>query len=212
MHWPSRFCWGSPPRVRKMSPTGSRVRSRCVRGSPRGADAGLRLPQRGSGRREGGAGRTSPESRLDALQPLVDAHPYLETARRQRGLAWLALAYSHGQYDATRLQRAEADLAAVVKTRPQWGEARSDLGFVKYCQGRIDEAKVEMAEAARLDPTHMGVGIAYAQVLAWSGDTKRLWQKLRAAANEPGLVARKCRDLVNSWGQGSTFSVECSLE
>ncbi len=151
--------------------------------------------------------RTSPESRLDALQPLVDAHPYLETARRQRGLAWLALAYSHGQYDATRLQRAEADLAAVVMTRPQWGEARSDLGFVKYGQGRIDEAKLEMAEAARLDPTHMGVGIAYAQVLAWSGNIHgAVGEIARLRRINPGWSRESARDLVNSWGQGSTFS------
>jgi hypothetical protein len=151
--------------------------------------------------------RTSPESRLDALQPLVDAHPYLETARRQRGLAWLALAYSHGQYDATRLERAEADLAAVVMTRPQWGEARSDLGFVKYGQGKIDEAKVEMAEAARLDPTHMGVGIAYAQVLAWSGNIHgAVGEIARLRRINPGWSRESARDLVNSWGQGSTLS------
>lgn len=151
--------------------------------------------------------RTSPESRLDALQPLVDAHPHLETARRQRGLAWLALAYSRGQYDAARLERAEADLVTVVKTRPQWGEARSDLGFVKYCQGRIDEAKVEMAEAARLDPTHMGVGIAYAQVLAWSGNIQEAVGEIgRLRRINPGWSRESATDLVNSWGQGSTFS------
>jgi|CXWL01.1.fsa_nt_gi hypothetical protein len=151
--------------------------------------------------------RTSPESRLDAFQPLVDAHPYLETARRQRGLAWLALAYSRGQYDASRLQRAEADLSAVVKTRPQWGEARSDLGFVKYCQGKIDEAKQEMAQAARLDPTHMGVGIAYAQILAWSGNIQdAVLEIARLRRMNPGWSRESARDLINSWGQGSTFS------
>ena len=150
--------------------------------------------------------RTSPESLLDALQPVVDEHPYLENARRQRGLAWLALAYSRGQYDATRLRRAEADLEAVVWTRPQWGEARSDLGFVKYCQGKIDEARQEMAWAARLDPTHMGVGIAHAQVLAWSGDTAgAVAEVARLRRVNPGWSRGSDRDLLKSWGLDDTL-------
>ena len=107
----------------------------------------------GAARERAALARTSPESRLAALEDVVNAHPYLDGARRQRGLAWLALAYSRGQYDAARLQRAQDDLQAVVKMRPQWGEARTDLGWVKYYQGNMDEAKQEMKEAVRLDPT-----------------------------------------------------------
>ncbi len=150
--------------------------------------------------------RTSPESRLDALQPLVDAHPYLEKARRQRGLAWLALSYSRGQYDPTRLQRAHDDLQAVVKTRPQWGEARADLGWVKFCQGKIDEARAEMAAAARLDPTHMGVGIAHAQILAWSGNvTGAVAEVARLRKINPGWPQTSARDLVSSWSTDATL-------
>lgn len=144
--------------------------------------------------------RTSPESRLDALQSLVDAHPYLDNARRQRGLAWMALAHSRGQYDATRLRRARADLQAVVDARPQWGEARADLAWVKYYEGKTDEAKAEMRQATRFDPTHLGVGIAYAQMLAWSGDTAGAVGELaRLRSLNPAWLQASAKDLAASW-------------
>lgn len=150
--------------------------------------------------------RTSPESRLDALQPLVDGHPYLDNARRQRGLAWMAIAYSRGQYDATRLQRAHADLQAVVNSRPQWGEARADLAWVKYYQGKTDEAKAEMRQATRFDPTHMGVGIGYAQMLAWSGDVGgALGELARLRGLNPAWSRASARDLAASWTQDAAL-------
>lgn len=154
----------------------------------------------GAARERAALARTSPESRLDALQSLVDAHPYLDDARRQRGLAWLALAHSRGQYDATRLQRAHADLQAVVDARPQWGEARADLAWVKYYEGKTDEAKAEMRQATRFDPTHLGVGIAYAQMLAWSGDTAGAVGELaRLRSLNPAWLQASARDLAASW-------------
>lgn len=150
--------------------------------------------------------RTSPESRLAALEDVVNAHPYLDGARRQRGLAWLALAYNRGQYDAARLQRAHDDLQAVVKLRPQWGEARTDLGWVKYYQGNLGEAKQEMKEAVRLDPTHMGIGLAYAQVLAWSGETIRAIEELaRLRRTNPSWPRANARDLAASWTQDASI-------
>ncbi len=150
--------------------------------------------------------RTSPESRLDALQSLVDAHPYLDAARRQRGLTWIALAYSRGQYDTTRLQRAHADLQAVVDARPQWGEARADLASVKYYEGKTDEAKAEMRQATRFDPTHIGVGIAYAQMLAWSGEIAGAMGELaRLRRANPAWSQASARDLAASWTQDAAF-------
>jgi O-antigen ligase len=150
--------------------------------------------------------RTSPESRLDALQTLVDAHPYLDDARRQRGLSWMALAYSRGQYDATRLRRAHDDLQAVVKARPQWGEARADLAWVKYYEGRSDEGKAEMRLATRMDPTHLGVGIAYAQMLAWSGDTAAaIGEVTRLRRMNPDWARESARDLAASWTKDATL-------
>jgi O-antigen ligase len=135
------------------------------------AAAGCAYHSVGSAGENEAASRTTPESRLDLLQGLVDAHPYLHQARRQRGLAWLALAYSHGNYDSSRLERARADLRAVVAGRPQWGEALADLGWIEYYAGRMSEARELLSTASRVDPTHLGVGLGYAQALAWSGDT-----------------------------------------
>ncbi len=150
--------------------------------------------------------RTSPESRLDALQGLVDAHPYLTNARRQRGLAWMSLAYSRGQYDATRLQRAHADLRAVVEARPQWGEARADLAWVMYYEGKTNEAKAEMLQATRFDPTHLGVGIAYAQMLAWSGDPRgAVGEVSRLRRANPDWARSSARDLAASWTEDPTL-------
>ena len=75
----------------------------------------------GASRERAALARTSPESRLDALQSLVNAHPYLFEARRQRGLAWMALAHSRGQHDTTRLQRAHAALQNCDHARPEGG-------------------------------------------------------------------------------------------
>ncbi len=160
----------------------------------------------GAAQERAALGRASPESRLAALEDVVNAHPYLDGARRQRGLAWLALAYSRGQYDAARLQRAHDDLQAVVKMRPQWGEARTDLGWVKYYQGNTGEAKQEMKEAVRLDPTHMGVGLAYAQVLAWSGETVRAVEELaRLRRTNPSWPRANASDLASSWTQDASI-------
>lgn len=150
--------------------------------------------------------RTSPESRLAAIEDVVDAHPYLDGARRQRGLAWLALAYSRGQYDAARLQRAHDDLQNVVKLRPRWGEPRADLGWVKYYQGSTEEAKQEMREAVRLDPTHMGIGLAYAQVLAWSGETSGAVAELaRLRRVNPSWPRSSAQDLVATWTRDASI-------
>jgi predicted Zn-dependent protease len=145
-------------------------------------------------------GRASAESRLDALQGVVDAHPYLDQARRQRGLAWLTLAYSRGRYDPSRLDRARADLEAVVRARPQWAEARVDLGWVNFYGGRRTEARAEMRTATSLDPTHMGVGLAYAQLLAWSGETAGAIQELaRLRRINPAWTRQSALDLAASW-------------
>ncbi len=151
-------------------------------------------------------GRTSPESRLDALQTLVDAHPYLDRARRERGLSWMALAYSRGHYDPLRLQRARADLEAVVRVRPQWGEALTDLGWAKYYAGDTAGARVEMRQASRFDPTHVGVGIAHAQVLAWTGDTQAAVEELaRLRRINPAWSQASARELASSWTQNPSI-------
>jgi O-antigen ligase len=150
--------------------------------------------------------RASPESRLDALQALVDAHPYLDQARRQRGLAWTALAYSHGNYDSLRLERARRDLQAVIEARRQWGEAHADLGWIEYYSGRTSEARARLLTASRLDPTHMGIGLGYAQILAWTGDVSgALMEVSRLRSVTPGWPRRSALALASSWTQNPSL-------
>lgn len=144
--------------------------------------------------------RTNPESRLAVLQDLVDAHPYLDRARRQRGLDWMALAYSRGHYETTRLARAREDFEHVVAMRPQWGEAWADLGWVKYFQSHVEDAKSDMSKATRFDPTHVGVGIANAQLMAWSGDLPgALAEVSRLRRSNPQWSRASARELAASW-------------
>lgn len=160
----------------------------------------------GAAQEQAALSRASAESRLDALEVLVEAHPYLDSARRQRGLSWLTLAYSRGGYDASRLERAVKDLQRVVNSRPQWGLARADLGWAYFYQARYQEAVKEMRAASRLDPTHMGVGIAYAQVLAWSGNPREAVAEIaRLRRINPGWPQASARELVSSWTTDRTL-------
>jgi len=144
--------------------------------------------------------RKTPESRLQALQPLVDRHPYLENARRQRAIAWMTLAYSKDGYEPTRLARARRDLESALRTRPQWGEAHADLAWVKYFEGRSDEARGEMAKAIQFDPTHLGIGLARAQLLAWSGDVSAAISELsRLRKRNPQWSREHAREVASSW-------------
>jgi hypothetical protein len=156
----------------------------------------------GAARERQAVSRSSPESRLDALQSLVDDHPYLDRARRQRGLAWMALSYSRGSYDPVRLERARTDLQTVVAMRPQWGEAVADLGWIEYYAGRTAEAHDLLGSASRLDPTHIGVGLGYAQALAWSGDTPgALGELARLRRANPGWARVSALAVASSWTQ-----------
>jgi hypothetical protein len=156
----------------------------------------------GAAREREALSRSTPESRLDALQPLVDHHPYLDRARRQRGLAWMSLAYSRGAYDPARLERARLDLETVVALRPQWGEALADLGWIEYYAGRTTEAREWLGSATRVDPTHIGVGLGYAQALAWSGDTSGALREVgRLRLSNPTWSRASAVAVASSWTQ-----------
>ena len=168
--------------------------------------AGSAYRSMGAAQERAALARATPESRLDALEGLLNAHPYLDDARRQRGLAWMSLAYSHGQYDGLRLQRAQVDLQGVVNRRPQWGEVRAELAWVKYYQGKASEAKAEMAEATRVDPTHIGVGISRAQMLAWSRDTAgAIAEVARLRRANPDWARASAIEIAASWTKDPTI-------
>jgi len=112
----------------------------------------------------------------------------------------MTLAYSSNGYEPTRLGRARADLEQTLETRPQWGEAHADLAWVKYLEGRSDEARGEMAKAIQFDPTHLGIGIASAQLLAWSGDVNAAVMELsRLRKRNPEWSQARAREVAAAW-------------
>jgi hypothetical protein len=153
--------------------------------------------------------RKTAESRLAALQPLVERHPYLENARRQRALAWTVLAYRSDGYEKTRLSRAARDLERVLETRPWWGEAHADLAWVKYVEGKPSEARREMEKATQYDPTHIGVGIASAQLFVWSGDTPSAISELvRLRKLNPLWSRERAREIAAAWTSDTKLLAE----
>jgi hypothetical protein len=59
-----------------------------------------------------------------------------------------------------------------------------------------------MRLGSRFDPTHVGVGIAHAQVLAWTGDTPAAVEELaRLRTINPAWSQASARELASSWTQ-----------
>jgi O-antigen ligase len=108
--------------------------------------------------------------RVAALDRVLAAHPYEAEARRLRALGWQDLAWQPPRWVPGRLARAEADLRGALDWRPRWGLAWTDLGWVLHFQGRQPEAAEAFRRGVALEPTHLGVGAAYAEFLARSGD------------------------------------------
>ena len=98
---------------------------------------------------------------------------------RARAHAWRDLAYRPPGWNAARLARAEADLRRALDLRPRWGEAWADLGWVRAFQGDAAGARAAMQAAVDLDPTHVDVGIAAAELLARQGDVDGAIERLR---------------------------------
>lgn len=146
------------------------------------------------------------ERKLTALEPVIARHPYLDEARRQRGLAWLALAYSQGQYDGVRLKRAADDLDTVLKARPNWGVAWADRAWVSYFQGDVRGAENQFARASELDPTHVGVGVSRAQFWSFLGKIpEAVTEVQRLRAVNPSWSRSSAQQLVASWTQDKTL-------
>lgn len=98
-----------------------------------------------------------PNRRIERLDAVLDLHPYLAEAWRARGLAWRQLGTPPSAMQPLRLQRALHDFERAVALRPLWAEAWVDKGWLKAMQGDLASAEHDLAEGARLDPTHMGI-------------------------------------------------------
>ena len=77
---------------------------------------------------------------------------------------------------------------------------------MNYYEGKADQAKAEMLTATQMDPTHVGVGIAYAQMLAWSGDIRAaIGEVSRLRRANPDWARSSAMDLAASWTKDPTI-------
>ena len=141
-----------------------------------------------------------PLRRLALLDRALAAHPYAAEMFRARALAWRDLAYRPPGWNAARLARAEADLRRALDLRPRWGEAWADFGWVRAFQGDAAGARAAMQAAVDLDPTHIDVGIAAADLLARQGDLDGAIQRLRRLRGvHPGWTDERARMVARQW-------------
>ena len=141
-----------------------------------------------------------PLRRLASLDRALTAHPYSTDMLRARSYAWRDLAYRPPGWNAARLARAEADIRRALDLRPRWGEAWADLGWVRAFQGDAAGARVAMQTAVDLDPTHIDVGIAAADLLARQGDLEGAIERLRRLRGvHPGWTDERARTVARQW-------------
>ncbi|MGE0453024.1 MAG: O-antigen ligase family protein [Vicinamibacteria bacterium] len=136
----------------------------------------LALLALGAGWRAAGAWRLDralaskdPNARIEALGPVVRLHPLLSEARLARGRAWRDLAARSGPMQRERLARAESDLRAGLRLRPQSAAAWADLGWVRVLAGDRRGGEEDLNRAVALDPTHWAIRQARAEYLARTG-------------------------------------------
>jgi O-antigen ligase len=154
----------------------------------------------GARRIEQAFGERDPLRRLALLDRALAAHPYSAEMFRARALAWRELAYRPPGWNAARLARAEADLRRTLELRPRWGEAWAELGWVRSFQGDAAAAREAMQTAGVLDPTHLDVGIAAADLLARQGDVQGAIERLRRLRGvHPGWTDESARAVASRW-------------
>ena len=161
--------------------------------------AGARLGERALAVRD-------PVRRLAALDRVLAAHPYATELLRARAQVWRDLAYRPPRWDQARLARAEGDLRHALELRPRWGEAWADLGWVRAFQGDAAGARAAMQSAVDLDPTHLDVGIAAADLLARQGDVEGAIERLRRLrGTHPGWTDARAREVASRWTADSAL-------
>ncbi len=135
--------------------------------------------------------------RIGALDAVLQAHPYLADAFRERGLAWRRLAAGR---PGARLQRAVRDLDEALRLRPRWAEALAELAWTRFMALELESAAHAFAQAAALDPTHRGVALARAEFLARSeGQEAALVELRRLQAADPSWNPAEARSALERW-------------
>jgi tetratricopeptide (TPR) repeat protein len=135
---------------------------------------------------------------LGALDGVTRAHPRLAEAWHARGRVWRSLAQTGAA--GPRLARAERDFARAVHLRPRWSEAWADLGWLRFARGDAAAARADLDRAARLDPTHIGIGVTRAELYARTGDVPEgLRQLARTLDANPGWSIAAALDVALAW-------------
>jgi tetratricopeptide (TPR) repeat protein len=154
----------------------------------------------GARRGEQALAMRDPVRRLARLDRALASHPYAADMLRARAQGWRDLAYRPPGWNPARLGRAEADLRRALGLRPRWGEAWADLGWVRSFQGNAAGARQAMQTAVDLDPTHVDVGIAAADLLARQGNVDGAIERLRRLRGvHPGWTDDRARAVALRW-------------
>ena len=154
----------------------------------------------GSRRIETALATRDPVRRVALLDRVLASHPYSAEAFRARAQAWRDLAHRPPGWNGARLARAEADLGRALDLRPRWGEAWADLGWVRAFQGDAAGARAAMQAAVDLDPTHVDVVVAAADLLARQGDAAGAIERLRHLRGaHPGWTGERARLVARQW-------------
>jgi len=149
---------------------------------------------------ESGLRTRNPVQRVAVLTPAVSSHPYAAGMFRARAQAWRDLAWRPPAWDPLRLLRAENDLRRALDLRPRWGEAWADLAWLRAFQGDATNARDAMLKASALDPTHLGVGLATADLLWRQGDIDGAIDRLRRLKGvHPGWTPERARAIASQW-------------
>jgi O-antigen ligase len=147
-----------------------------------------------------------PVRRVAVLDRVLAAHPYSAEAFRARAQAWRDLAHRPPGWNGARLARAEADLGRALDLRPRWGEAWADLGWVRAFQGDETGARAAMQAAVDLDPTHVDVVVAAADLLARQGDAAGAIERLRRLRGvHPAWTDERARKVARQWTSDETL-------
>jgi tetratricopeptide (TPR) repeat protein len=145
---------------------------------------------------------TPASARVATLGAVLEDHPYLAEAHRARGLAWRELAKTPSAWHAHRLVLAERHFEATLRLRPQWGGVWADLGWTRAVQGRLQQAEEDLGRAVALDPTHVAVGLARAEFLAWRGQIGEAIDQLARTSQASGYwSAQAARGVAEKWSR-----------
>jgi len=133
-------------------------------------------------------------TRAAALGALLGEHSYLPEAWRARASAIRVLASPSGALHPARAARAEADVERALALRPLWAEAWADAAALRAARGDDAGSRAALDRARALDPTHLPMGIANADlVFRLDGPRAAVLELARVRDANPGWNVDEAR-------------------